>query len=227
MTIQTVHPEYDTSTARWFVPGMRIQACCLADLQRSLGPQVKIEGYYPNGYDAVRPLNGHTAISALRSPMRTNYSGINRSQERNRAAYMARATAADAPELAAPPPILSVPLQNATRNRGRKRTANGLPRKADWDLILDAWLNGDEVCSIANRAHCSVSNIYEVARTARARGDKRAVVRKAFAWTPKAVVRLCVMVGEGRSGGDIAVALGAPSRSAVIGKANRLGLSLA
>lgn len=226
-----VHPEFDPASARWFVPGMRVPGTrTLADMQRVLGPGTEIVGYYPAGYVAERPTNQpNTSISSLRSTMRTNYSGIKAGQGRAREAFLARrAELVKVPvppkPLPAPPPTLGAPLQ---KNRGRRALAQGLPRKSDWDLILDAWLNGDEVCSIANRARCSVSNVYEVARVARERGDERAVMRKSFAWSPNKIVQLCAMVKEGHSGGAIAMAIGAPSRSAVIGKANRLGLSLA
>lgn len=47
-------------------------------------------------------------------------------------------------------------------------------------------------------------------------------------WTPERVEMLLAMVSEGYSGGKIAKQLGAPiTRSAVMGKVNRMGLSLA
>ncbi len=45
-------------------------------------------------------------------------------------------------------------------------------------------------------------------------------------WTDAAIETLRQMALEGRSASAIAVALGAPSRNAVIGKANRIGVKL-
>ena len=45
-------------------------------------------------------------------------------------------------------------------------------------------------------------------------------------WTDAAIETLRQMALEGKSASTIAVALGAPSRNAVIGKANRIGIKL-
>ena len=45
-------------------------------------------------------------------------------------------------------------------------------------------------------------------------------------WTDAAIETLRQMALEGKSASTIAVALGAPSRNAVIGKANRIGVKL-
>ena len=45
-------------------------------------------------------------------------------------------------------------------------------------------------------------------------------------WTEAAIETLRQMALEGKSASSIAAALGAPSRNAVIGKANRIGLKL-
>ena len=45
-------------------------------------------------------------------------------------------------------------------------------------------------------------------------------------WTDAAIETLRQMALEGKSASSIAVALGAPSRNAVIGKANRIGVKL-
>ena len=45
-------------------------------------------------------------------------------------------------------------------------------------------------------------------------------------WTDAAIEALRQMALEGKSASAIAVALGAPSRNAVIGKANRIGVKL-
>jgi hypothetical protein len=45
----TVHPEYDLVTKTWFVPNLEYEAPTLAALQRQMGPQARIQDYYPLG----------------------------------------------------------------------------------------------------------------------------------------------------------------------------------
>lgn len=46
-----VHPKFDPET--WFVPDLEFEAPTLAALQRLLGPQVRLTGYYPRGLGAA------------------------------------------------------------------------------------------------------------------------------------------------------------------------------
>jgi GcrA cell cycle regulator len=47
-----------------------------------------------------------------------------------------------------------------------------------------------------------------------------------FAWTPAVIERMTALAADGYSSGQIAEAIGAPTRNTVVGKAQRLGIKL-
>lgn len=62
-----VHPSFDMITATWFTDD-GFEAPCLAELKGLLPPGTKIVGYYPNGYEATRPVTAESTVRTHRPP---------------------------------------------------------------------------------------------------------------------------------------------------------------
>ena len=116
--MQTLHPAFDIKTATWFVDGQ--EAKTLAALLILFPKDTKFEGYWPEGYQAVRPKGDAQRVYL---PIRSSFNL--QSPDKYKAATLSTKTV----EPPKPKRYTYTPKLNK-------------PRRYDHNAVLDLWAQG-------------------------------------------------------------------------------------
>lgn len=244
-----VHPQFDTATCTWFVPGMEAEAASLSLLQEQLPKNSKIEGYFPKGFpEVIWPKDDKNTGTISRSWSNDRVSsGRANSTERMRANALARQEHLSTLASMTVPTLSKV---NCPRFKAH-RVYKGRKRKYDVELMLDLWVQKVDVITICDRVGgASLDFVYHAINVARKAGDIRAIKRQGMiiiprsqedqaraveqglikaishnTWSVFQLEQLVILAGKGLSATQIAKELHT-TKNSVIGKARRLKVQL-
>lgn len=153
-----VHPAFDPVTCLWFLETGE-EARSIADLKGKLPENVKIVGYYPNGYDGKFKVKPPTTTEP--PILRPNYNPL-----------------ATEPKIIPPSKRSGARLKPVQQMPLRKINGGNRRRKYDHDAILNLWVKGKTGKQIAlELGIADWKKVCQIVSNERAYGDARAVSR--------------------------------------------------
>lgn len=157
-----VHPAFDPVSCLWFLETGE-EAKTISDLKKQLPSNVKIVGYFPNGYD------GLVRVNKCRVEPRESTQNYNPLSKANVPKVISAKRSG----------IRLHPVREMPKRPKAKRVASN--RKYDYEAILNLWAKGMTGPQIAGELNIEDwKKVCQVVSIARKDGDPRAVSRKPY-----------------------------------------------